>query len=246
MNKLNALIKKNLKETLRDPLCTIFNLAFPVILFVILNVVFVGSKVIPENFMPQNFVPGICVLAYCFTMLTCSLMVAGDKTSSFMARIIVAPVKFSTYVISVIISNLPVIAIQTILLYGLGFIFGLNICLESFITVFYLLFSGIFYILLGTLIGLVVKNVKNAGPTCSILINVISLLGGVFLPVSILSGALKTIVNILPFIHTTQIASQVFVKGLGAIYPHVLIILGYSLMVIAFIYIASKKINKNY
>ncbi len=246
MNKLKALIIRNLKETIRDPICTIFNIAFPTLLFLILNLVFKGAGFTPDNFNLINFTPGITVLAYSFLMLTCSMTIAGDKTDLFMTRILVSPVKFSTYVLSQIISCLPIVAFQTILLYSLGFAFGLPFTIKTLVSAVYLLPSAIFYILLGILIGLTVKNVKNAGPICSVLINVISLLGGVFLPLEILSGAFKTLVNILPFSHTTLISSGVFKLGFSSISPHIFIILAYSLLITILITLVSKKIMKKY
>ena len=169
MNKLKALIKRNFLETIRNPINTVFCIAFPSVLFILLSIVFKTTGFTPANFLIQSFTPGICLLAYAFTMLTVSTTIAGDKNSSFTQRIILAPVKFSYYIVSVLISALPILAMQTVFTYLLGFAFGLPLNLKTLASIVYLIPSGIFYVLLGICIGLMVKSVKNVGPICSTL-----------------------------------------------------------------------------
>ena len=52
------------------------------------------------------------------------------------------------------------------------------------------------------------------------------------MPISAVSEGLSTFINILPFSHTVMISSEVQTLGVKAIYPHILYILGYTLVCI--------------
>lgn len=91
MKKLGALISRNLKETLRDPLSLIFCLAFPVFMLVLMQLIFSGMEFVPENFKIENYANGICVFGFGFVGMFVAMQIASDKNSSFIKRLNVAP-----------------------------------------------------------------------------------------------------------------------------------------------------------
>lgn len=230
MNKLNALIKRNLKEIIRDPLSLVFCLGFPVVMLVLLQLIFSQVSYIPENFKIENYAVGICVFGYTFSMLFVAMLVAGDKNSEFINRLNMAPISKFTYLLSYFVSMLPIVLFQTIIFFAIALIFGLGFSINLILATIYLLPSAIFYISLGILIGSLCKSEKQTGPISSIIISLTSLLGGVFMPVDDM-GIFSTIVNLFPFTHSVKIASGVFQNNLTCIYPHIIWVLGYTILI---------------
>lgn len=227
MNNTFILAKRNLKEIIRDPLSIVFNLAFPLVMLFVLKLITGGLEYIPEQFLINNYSVGICVFGYTFAMLFVAMLIAEDKNSEFISRLNMAPIKKSSYVTGYYIAMLPVMFAQTALFLLCSCLLGLQFSYKLLIVFVYLMPSVLLYITLGVLIGTVVKNAKQAGPVCSIIISATSMLGGVFMPVEDM-GAFTTIVNILPFFHSVKIASGVFAGDFGCIYPHILWVVGYA------------------
>lgn len=231
MRKLSAFIKRNMIEMLRDPLALVFCIMFPVVMLIFMQIITLNMEFVPENFMIENYAVGICVFGYSFTGMFVALSITGDKNSSLIKRIEISPVKKSTYFLSYIFSGLPIAACQTILFFLIALIFGLPLSINTLLAFIYLIPSALFYITLGVLLGVVCKNEKQTGPINSIIVTIVGMLGGVFMPISVFGGGFKTFVNILPFCHTVQIASNVYNKGASSIYPHIIFILGYILII---------------
>lgn len=239
MMKLKALVKRNLLQTLLDPLSLIFCLGFPIVMLVLLQTIFASMEFVPPNFEIQNYAIGICVFGYTFTMMFTAMNVAEDKNSQFIMRINMAPVKKSVYLFSFMVSSMPVAFVQTVIFLLISLIFGFEFSVNLPIALGMLVPSMIFYVSFGVLLGALCKTEKQAGPICSILISATAMLGGVFMPIDNL-GIFSTIVNFLPFTHTVKVASELYSSGILACLPHLFWVLGYSLAIWILIIIAYK------
>lgn len=228
MGKLLALTKRNLKEMLRDPLSIIFSLIFPVVMLVLMQLIFINFDAVPDNFKIESYASGICVFGFAFIGMFVAMQIASDKNSSFIKRLNIAPISKFSYYLSFVCSALPLAILQTILFFAIALIFGYPLNARLFISILYLIPSALFYISLGILIGVISQNEKQTGPIFSIFVSFVGILGGVFMPIRALSGGFKTFVNLLPFCHTVQMASDVQTIGAGAISPHIYYILGYT------------------
>ena len=227
MKKIAALIRRNLLEMLRDPLSVVFCIAFPVVMLVFLQVMFQGIPVVPENFQIENYAVGICVFGYTFTGMFLAMSIAGDKNTSLIRRIEVSPVNRWAYLISFLLSGLPVALLQTLLFFAIALPFGFPLDGRLPLAVLRLFPSAVFYLSLGVLLGNICKNEKQTGPINSIVVSITGMLGGVFMPVGIFTGGFKTFINILPFTHTVQIAGVLYGNGGG--WVHLLAVSLYSL-----------------
>ncbi|MBQ9485469.1 MAG: ABC transporter permease [Clostridia bacterium] len=230
MNKTAALVKRNLKEIIRDPLSLVFNVAFPILMLFLLGILINGFEYVPEQFLIENYSVGICVFGYTFAMLFAAMLIAEDKNAEFVNRLDMAPISKAEYVASYYLALAPVVIFQTVLFLLCSCILGLEFSVRLLIAFAYLMPSAALYVALGALIGAIVKSAKQAGPICSVIISGTSLLGGVFMPVNNL-GTFSTIVNLLPFTHSVKIATGVFGGDYGCIYPHVLWVVGYTVIV---------------
>ena len=155
-----------------------------------------------------------------------------------------SPVKKSTYLLSYLLSGLPLTFLQTVLFLAISFIFGLPFDFNALLILVYLLPSQLFYLTVGISRGSLCKNEKQSGPMSSIIISLSCMLGGVFMPVTTFTGAFKTVLDILPFAHTVQIASEIYNVGAGCILSHLPFVLGYTLalwLVIVLVNLSKRK-----
>ena len=114
MNKLILLAKRNLKEIARDPLSLVFCIGFPVVMLVLLQALFSGMSFTPENFRIENYAVGICVFGYTFSALFVAMNLSGDRSSEFINRLNMSPIKKFHYLGSYVVAMLPVMLFQTV------------------------------------------------------------------------------------------------------------------------------------
>lgn len=240
MHKLWALVKRNFKEVVRDPLSAIFCLLFPIVMLVLMQTIFKNMQYVPDNFKIESYAVGICVFGYTFSMMFTAMLIAEDKNSEFSNRIQIAPISKWTYVSSYFLAMLPIVLLQTLLFFTISLLFGLPFSANILLAVVYLLPSAVFFLSLGVLFGTLVKNERQAGPISSIVISLSGMFGGVFMPIDNLGG-FGDFLNLLPFSHSVQIASGVFQGDLTCIYPHILWVLGYTVLLWVAIILLKKK-----
>lgn len=246
MKGLFALTKRNLKEMVRDPLSAIFCLAFPLVMLLLMQIIFINLEFVPDNFLIENYAAGICVFGYTFTALMVALQIAADKNTSFVKRVNISPVGRLTYISSYLCSALPVAVLQTVLFFLVALAFGYKFDINFLLGIIYLLPSAVMYICFGILFGALSKNEKQTGPLSSIFISLTGIFGGVFMPINSFSGGFATFLNLLPFSHSVRIAQELHTVGAGCIYPHVLWVLGYAVVAFAAVVIIEKiKDGKN-
>lgn len=240
MKKLFSLTKRNIKEMLRDPLSLIFCLAFPVLMLVLMQAIFVNFEYAPDNFKIENYASGICVFGFTFVGMFVALQIAADKNTAFIKRLNIAPVGKFKYYLSFVFSALPIALLQMVIFFLISLCFGFPFDANFVLSIIYLIPSALLYISLGIMIGVLCNNEKQTGPISSIFISLVGILGGVFMPLSTLKGGFKTFVNILPFSHSISIASELQSLGAKCIYPHILYVLGYTILFLLIAFIVEK------
>ena len=160
MKALFSLTKRNLKETLRDPLSMIFCLAFPILMLILMQAIILNIQNAPENFKIENYASGICVFGYTFISMFVALQIASDKNTSFIKRLNIAPTNKFVYYLSFVFSSLPLAIAQTILFFLIALIFKFPFNANFALSIIYLIPSALFYICLGIMIGIICKNEK--------------------------------------------------------------------------------------
>lgn len=240
MNKLFALTKRNLLESIREPLTLVFCIAFPVVMLVFMQIIFNSVAFSPINFEIKNYAIGICIFGYAFTGMFTAMNIAGDKNTSFIKRINVSPTNKIVYYLSFVLSGLPIAFIQTVLFFVIAFIFKFPFDYRVLFSILYLFPSALTYVSFGALIGVICSNEKQTGPICSILVSLVGVLGGVFMPTEMFTGGFATFVNLLPFIHSTKIASEIYSVGINCFFNHVLYLICYVLICWLVIYLIEK------
>ena len=239
MNKLFTLVKRNIKEIIRDPLSLIFCLGFPIVMLVFMQIILSGIEVMPENFHINSYAIGICLFGDTFSMLFTATTIAGDKNTELINRLMIAPIKKSTYLFSFVLAILPITILQTLIFFAIALIFGLTLSFHLILVILALIPSAIFFISLGVLIGTLAKTEKHAGPLCSIIISLAMILGGVFMPATNM-GTFSEIIGFLPFIHTLEIGTTILAGNFISSLTHFAWIIGYTALIWSIIVLINK------
>ena len=113
--RLTAFASRNTKEILRDPLTFCFGLGFPVVLLLLLSAI---NSAIPEQaqmtmFNIDKLTPGITVFGMSFISLFSSMLIAKDRTTSFMMRLFTSPLKAHEFIIGYTLPLLPMAILQS-------------------------------------------------------------------------------------------------------------------------------------
>ena len=97
--------KRNFKELIRDPLSLIFEIALPLFLLFI----FQQFNIDADNYRLENFTPSIILFGFSFITLFTATLIAKDRTSSFLIRLGISPMKSGDYILGYILSLLPIV-----------------------------------------------------------------------------------------------------------------------------------------
>jgi ABC-2 type transport system permease protein len=210
--KLWTLTKRNLFEILRDPLTLILGLGLPVGSLLLFSAL--GSSFPLDIFTPSYLVPGIVVFSFSFLLMFAAMIVTKDRRSALMERIRLAGAGPWTRILSYGLALTPVMILQILLSLGLGLIWGYLPSANLLITGLSLLMPGLLLIFLGLLLGTLFTEQQIAG-LGSVFITAASILGGTWMDLRMIGGAMENIAYALPFAHGVDLARI----GLGADLP---------------------------
>lgn len=203
--------KRNIIELLRDPISYIFCLAFPLIMLVVMSIVN-GSIPAEANmtvFQIQNLAPGIVVFSFSFTMLFTTLQISKDRSTAFLMRLYASPMKPTSYIIGYTLPMLIIAVCQCLITYICAFVIavigGNSLSIAGLaVSIPLLIPSAFMFIGLGIVFGSLFND-KAAPGISSILITMVSMLGGVFMDIDGIGGVLKDVAQILPFYHNVKL-----------------------------------------
>lgn len=248
----NVLIfsKRNMKEIIRDPLSILFNIVFPALMLFIFQLI-ISSLTKEEvaiqtpQFLIENLAPGLCIFSFSFLMLFTSMLVARDRTTSFLNRIKSSPLTEYNFIFGYALPMIPLGLLQIIICYGFSFIFGLKLTLGLILSIIMLLPIMFIYIFLGILFGSL-ANDKAVGGICSIVISLGSILTGVFMPLDTMKGSIiYNIAYALPFANSLQCVKCVINLSFNNFLSPFLITIGYTIIIITVsIFTFKIKMNK--
>lgn len=203
MNKIANFFKRNLKETLRDPLIYIFCLGFPIVMLFLFYIINQFTNGHTPTFAIPSLLPGIIVFSYSFVMLALALIVSKDRQTFFLKRLYSSPMKSYHFILGYALVGLVIGVCQTVVCILAGFVISL-VSSDGFLSIFDVLLLMvsqlpilITFIFLGVLFG-TIFNDKTAPGICSVLISLAGILGGCWMPVETM-GSFESFCRILPF-----------------------------------------------
>jgi ABC-2 type transport system permease protein len=225
---LSALANRNQKELLRDPLSIVFGLALPIFLLYFVSVL---QKSVPADvFKLENFAPSIAIFSFSFISLFSGMLLAKDRSSSFLTRLFASPLSSKDYILSYSLPLLFVALLQSIICLTAAVFMGLPVTSNLMLTVVMLIPISLLFIGIGLLFGALFTD-KQVGGIFAVLVQVVALSSGMWFDLSMFGGAVQAISNALPFAHAVEVARATMAGNLGATLPHMLWVLGYTLVI---------------
>ena len=139
LSRIIILTKRDFKEILRDPLSLIFTLGMPLFMEILFYLIF--HKLTPQ-FEMRYLAPGIVVFAQSFIALFVGLLIAIDRSTSFLTRLYVSNAKSYEFIFSYALSMIPIIFVQSLLFFLVGgiidsSIFSINMIFAILISIFH-------------------------------------------------------------------------------------------------------------
>lgn len=205
LSRILILAKRNIIETIREPLSLVFTIGLPLFLEVLFYLIF---HELTEQFQMKYLAPGIVVFSQSFIALFVGLLIAVDRSTSFLTRLYVSKAKSYEFILGYIVSILPIVAGQSILFFLVGGIIEHDLFSLGMLYAFLIsIVTSIFFITMGLLLG-IICNEKSIGGVSSIVIAGQSLLSGMWFPLDGLSEGMLTFMNILPFRNATMLVQN--------------------------------------
>ena len=231
LSRIFTLTKRNIKEILRDPLSLIFTIGMPLALEVLFYLIFHD---LTDQFEMKYLAPGIVVFSQSFLALFTGLLIALDRSTSFLTRLYVSKAKSYEFIFGYALAVIPISFIQTILFFLVGGIIDTSIfSLSMLLAILVSVIPALLFISLGILLGSLC-NEKSIGGVSSIVIAGQSVLSGMWFPVEGLSAGILTFMKILPFKNATMLVQNAL-NGINDNFNDfvlpLIIVLGYTIII---------------
>lgn len=240
--RLRAFASRNLKEMVRDKLNLAFGLGFPVILLLLLSAI--QANVPVDLFVIDQLIPGIVVFGLSFISLFSGMVIAKDRTSSFMMRLFTSPMTSADFIFGYTLPLIPLAIGQMIVCYIFAIILGLGVSANILLCIVVSIPAAIVFIAIGLLCGSVFTDKQVGGVCGALLTNLSAWLSGTWFSLDLVGGAFKTIAELLPFAHAVDAGRAALNGNYSEIFPDLWWVIGYAaLMTVAAVLVFKKKMN---
>lgn len=241
--KTMVFASRNQKEILRDPLNVSLALGFPLVVLLLLSVI--GNN-IPENIFPvTTLAPGIAVFGLSFFSLFSGTLIARDRSTSFMVRLMASPLTAADFIYGYIIPLIPMAIGQSVICLTVAVLLGLPFSANVLLVLAVLLPIALLFIGIG-LLGGTLLNDKQVGGICgSLLTNLSAWLSGAWIDLNLMGGVVKKIAYLLPFAHAVDAGKAAIAGDYTSILPHLLWVIGYAVVILVIAIVVFRHRMKN-
>ena len=223
------------KEILRDKLNLAFGIGFPVILLLLLSAI---NASIPTEagmtlFELPNLTPGVAVFGLSFFSLFSALLIAKDRESAFMMRLLTSPLSAAGFIMGYTLPLLPMAMAQTALCYLVAMLLGLSPTVNILMAILINIPAALFFIGVGLLCG-TLMGTKQVGGICgALLTNLSAWLSGTWFDTALVGGVFEGIANVLPFVHAVKVGRHALAGEFAGMFPDFWWVLGYAVLMLA-------------
>ena len=229
--KMLSFANRNAKEILRDPLTLLFGLGFPLILLLLLSAIQASIPV--PLFEIEKLTPGIVVFGLSFMTLFSGSLIAKDRSSSLLQRLYTTPLTPLDFILGYTLPILPFAVVQGAVCYVVAMLLGLKLTPNLLLAIVFIIPISLLYVALGLLFGSILNDKQVGGICGALLTNLSAWLSGTWFDLELVGGVFKNIAYALPFVHAVEVERAVLSGELSAVLPHLLWVLGYSLVSLA-------------
>ena len=242
--KMIAFASRNFKEIIRDKLNICFGVGFPVILLLLLSLI--QSNIPIPIFEISTLAPGIAIFGLSFFSLFSGMLIAKDRTTSFIDRLFTSPMTESDFIMGYALPILPIAIFQMLFCYIFSIFLGLKISLNIFLAILVSIPCAVIFIALGLLCGSLLSD-KSVGGVCgALLTNITAWLSGTWFDLNLVGKGFKFVADLLPFSHGVNAARAAISGNYSGLFKDLLWTIGYAivLMIISII-VFKRKMNSN-
>ena len=230
-----AFASRNTKEILRDPLTLFFGLGFPLVLLILLSAINASIPKEANNtmFTIQNLAPGISVFGLSFLSLFSSMLIAKDRTSSFMLRLFTSPIRPAEFILGYTLPMLPMALAQSAVCYLAAVFYGLPFSGNTLLAMAVNLPIAVVFIALGLLFGSVLSEKAVGGICGALLTNLSAWFANIWFDTAMVGGWFEAVANALPFAHAVNAAKAAVAGDYAAVMPDLWWVIGYAAVTLA-------------
>lgn len=225
--------QRNMKEVLRDPQNLFFGLGFPLVLLVLLSVIDRSIPAEAQNtmFAIENLVPGLAMFGTSFMALFAGMLIAKDRSSSFLLRLFASPMSATNYILGYTLPMILVAAGQVTITVFASLAFGFEISVTALPAILLATLNSLLFISIGLLLGSLLNDKAVGGVCGALMTNLAGWFSGMFIPLDLIGGGFKTAAEIMPFYHAVQGTSQIFAGNYSDALGHIANVAGYTLII---------------
>lgn len=201
MRRTFCFARRNLKETVRDPISLFFGIVFPIILLVLLSVI---NSSIPKEahmdlFEMQKLAPGIGVFSLSFIALFAAMLISKDRGSSFMLRLYTSPMTGGNFILGYTLPLLPMAVAQLLACFAAAVVLGLPLSGNLLLCLAVSLPITVVNIAIGLICGTCLSEKAVGGICGALLTNLSAWLSGIWFSLDLIGGAFRKVAYVLPF-----------------------------------------------
>ncbi len=228
--KMLVFASRNSKELLREPATLAFGIGFPLVVLLLLSAI--QSNIPISLFKIESLAPGIAVFGLSFFSLFAGMLIAKDRTTSFLMRLFASPLTARDFIVGYIIPLLPMAVAQSIVCFIAAFFLGLTLTVNILLALLVLLPTAALFIGIGLLAGSLLSDKAVGGICGALLTNVSAWLSGTWFDLGLVGGWFKSIAYALPFAHAVDAARAALAGDYPSIFPHLAWVLGYAALIL--------------
>ncbi len=233
MKRMMVFAKRNMLEMVRDPLNLCFGIGFPVALLLLLTMIqnsIPAEEGAAELFPITKLTPGMAVFGLSFVALFSGVLIAKDRSESFLMRLYNAPMRPSDFILGYIAPALPIAICQSVVCFIVGACLGFQININALLSLLTLIPTALLNISIGMLCGSALTDKQIGGVCGALLTNLSAWLSGIWFDVSAIGGAFEATANALPFIHAVNAAQMAAQGDFTQIWTEIAWVAGYSIV----------------
>ena len=225
--KMLTLASRNTKEILRDPLNLCFGIGFPIVLILLLSAI--QANVPVSLFEIQHLTPGVTVFGLSFMSLFSATLISKDRGSALLQRLYTTPLTPLDFILSYTLPIIPISVAQSIICYAVAIILGLELTVNVFYALVFIIPVSLLFIALGLLFGSILNDKQVGGICGALLTNLCAWLSGIWFDLDLVGGVFKNIAYALPFVHAVDMERAILYGNFGDVLYHFLWVIGYAL-----------------
>lgn len=229
--KAMVFASRNAKEILRDFLNLAFGVGFPLIVLLLLSAI--QANVPVELFAIGRLAPGIAVFGLSFVSLFSGMLIAKDRTSSFMLRLFTSPMRPRDFIFGYVLPLLPMAVAQTAVCFAAAIALGLPVRVNILYSIAAIFPAAVLFIAIGLLCGSVFNDKQVGGVCGALLTNVSAWLSGTWFDLNLVGGGFKKVADALPFEHAVDAGRAALTGDWGSLWPNLWWVTGYAVVILA-------------